>query len=110
MVSPPQSVFESDDEDEDDEAHHVREAIRDLFARRSEDRMHPHPRTSPPPRPERPVTPSIFAKTGGQMKELLATAKDGAKSMHTSRAERRRNELRSRIRVIPEVNVEENMI
>lgn len=106
-VSPPRSVFETDDDDEEGD-HHMREAIKDFFVRRSEERASTDAiiQRPPPPRPERPEAPGLLSKTGDHVKELFVS---GAKRVHTSRAEKRRNELRSRIRVIPEGNAEENV-
>ena len=114
IASPPRSVFDTDDENDDEAGdHNVREAIKGYFARRSEDQVSTEPivqRPLPSPQPERPDTPRVFAKTGGQVKELFSGARNGVKMLHTSRAEKRRNQLRSRIRVIPEGATEDNFI
>ncbi|CAM1506627.1 Fc.00g062680.m01.CDS01 [Cosmosporella sp. VM-42] len=113
MTSLPHSVYETDEEEDEADDHHVREAIKGYFARRSEDRLSTEPimhRPLPPPRPGRPETTGVFAKTGGQVKELFSGARNGMKSLHTSRAEKRRNQLRSQIRVIPEGTTDDNYI
>lgn len=109
-ASPPRSVFETDDDEEEGD-HHMREAIKDFFVRRSEERASTdailqRPPPPPPPRPVRPEPTGILSKTGDHVKELFV---NGAKRVHTSKAEKRRNELRSRIRVIPEGIVADNV-
>lgn len=104
-ASPPHSVFETEDEYDEAGDHHMREAIKDFFVRRSEDRSSTEAMIQRP-LPEGPEPSSILLKTSGQMKDFFA---HGAKKVHTSRAEKRRNQLRSQIRVIPEGIVADNM-
>ncbi|KAF4987507.1 hypothetical protein FDECE_15407 [Fusarium decemcellulare] len=113
VISPPRSIFETDDEEEfDGDNDHMREAIKDFFVRRSEERTSVEmviPRSLPRhlERPEQPHQPpqqqqqqqqhhhnnhhhGLFGKTGVQVRDLFA------------RGERRRTQLRSHIRMIPE--------
>ncbi|KAM5351743.1 hypothetical protein ACJ41O_004466 [Fusarium nematophilum] len=108
VISPPRSVFETDDEEDlDGDDGSVREVIKEFFARRSEERTSTEmvvPRALPR-NLERPEQPGLFEKTGVQVKDLLSSARDGARMIQAARDERRRNHLRSRIRMIPEEEV-----
>ncbi|KAF7560884.1 hypothetical protein G7046_g3271 [Stylonectria norvegica] len=83
VVSPPRSVFETDDEEyEEDEDHKVR-VIKEFFARRSEDRAAIEPYSAPaaphaPPPSRRPDTPRLFSKTGGQ---TISAETDGSSEL-----------------------------
>ncbi|KAM0434648.1 hypothetical protein ACHAPT_003747 [Fusarium lateritium] len=108
MISPPRSIFETDDEEEiDGDDGSVREVIKDFFARRSEERTSTEmviPR-SLPRQLERPEQSGLFVKTGSQVRDLFASARDGAKMIQAARGERRRTQLRSQIRMIPEEEI-----
>ncbi|RBQ65401.1 hypothetical protein FVER53590_08115 [Fusarium verticillioides] len=106
VVSPPRSTFEIDDEDElyaDDGG--MREVVKDIFAR-SEKRNSIElgmPR-SIPHCPKKSPEHKSFSRTGVQVKDLISNARDGARLIQT-RGERRRNQLRTQIKMIPEEEV-----
>ncbi|KAL2694229.1 hypothetical protein Neosp_000804 [[Neocosmospora] mangrovei] len=108
IISPPRSIFETDDEEDiDGDDGSVRETIKDFFARRSEERTSAEmviPR-SLPRQLERPEQSGLFVKTGSQVRDLFASARDGAKMIQAARGERRRTQLRSQIRMIPEEEI-----
>ncbi|KAK7431130.1 hypothetical protein QQZ08_002411 [Neonectria magnoliae] len=101
VTSPPRSVFEtSDDEESDLEDGPIREVIRDFFSRRADERSVSEaaiPRSMPYQQVER-----SDEVAGAKVKDILTSAKDGAKMMHFSKTERRKHQLRTQIRIIPE--------
>lgn len=103
VESSPCSVFEtSDDEGEEGDDGNVMGVIKDFFVRKSEEQPAFGAPRIPPRHPARLQQPRLLTKTGEQVKDLLANARDGAWTMQTSREDKRRNELRGRIRVILE--------
>lgn len=102
VESSPRSVFDVSDEEDDEEENNMKGVIKDFFVRKSDDRSSLEAPRIPPRHPARLQQPRILSRTGGQVKELIHTARDGARTMQTSREDKRRNELRSRIRVIRE--------
>ncbi|RGP62894.1 hypothetical protein FLONG3_10116 [Fusarium longipes] len=105
VISPPRSTFEMDDDYEfyGDEGS-VRGVLKEFFVRRTEERTSTElvtPRSMPRIM-EQPQDHRILSMTGVQFKDLLSNARDGAKSIQMGRAERRRTQLRTQIRVIPE--------
>ncbi|KAF4446408.1 hypothetical protein F53441_9948 [Fusarium austroafricanum] len=107
VISPPRSTFEIKDDDEfygDDGS--VRGVLKDFFARRSEERTSIElgiPR-SIPQFSDQPQEHRALSKTGVQVKGLLSNARDGARLIQ-ARSERRRTQLRTRIKMIPEEEV-----
>ncbi|PTD09150.1 hypothetical protein FCULG_00008283 [Fusarium culmorum] len=107
VISPLRSTFEIEDEYGffgDESSVSVRGVTRDFFARRSEERTSTELGTprSMPQIPEQPQEHRILSMTGVQVKTLLSNARDGAKSIQISRVERRRTQLRTQIKMIPE--------
>ncbi|KAG5742983.1 hypothetical protein H9Q69_012559 [Fusarium xylarioides] len=107
VVSPPHSTFEIDDEDElyaDDGS--MREVVKDFFARRSEERnsMELGMPRSIPQLPEKSPEHKSLTRTGVQVKDLISNARDGARLIQ-ARGERRRTQLRTQIKMIPEEEV-----
>ncbi|UZP44305.1 hypothetical protein NXS19_012117 [Fusarium pseudograminearum] len=107
VISPLRSTFEIEDEYGffgDESSVSVRGVTRDFFARRSEERTSTELGTprSMPQIPEQPQEHKILSMTGVQVKTLLSNARDGAKSIQISRVERRRTQLRTQIKMIPE--------
>ncbi|KAJ4249384.1 hypothetical protein NW762_012235 [Fusarium torreyae] len=105
IVTPPRSTFETDDDDEfDGDDGSVREVIKDFFARRSEERNSVElgiPR-SMPHISEQLQQPKALSKTGVHVKDLISNARDGARLIQAARGERRRTQLRTQIKMIPE--------
>jgi hypothetical protein len=108
VISPPRSTFEADDDgevDEDDGS--MRGVIKDFFIRRSEERTSVDlgiPRSMPQVS-EGPQEHKTLSKTGVQVKDLLSNARDGARLIQAARGERRRTQLRTQIKMIPEEEV-----
>ncbi|KIL90761.1 hypothetical protein FAVG1_05456 [Fusarium avenaceum] len=106
VISPPRSTFEADDDEEvdDDDDGSMRGVIKDFFIRRSEERTSVDlgvPRSMPQVS-EGPQQHKTLSKTGVQVKDLLSNARDGAKLIQAARGERRRTQLRTQIKMIPE--------
>ncbi|KPM41763.1 hypothetical protein AK830_g4772 [Neonectria ditissima] len=90
VASPPRSVFEtSEGEDSELEDGPMREVIRDFFHRRADERS----------TGEAAIPRSVPHQ---QAKDLATNAKDGAKMLHMPKTDRRRHQLRTRIKIIPE--------
>ncbi|KAF4344740.1 hypothetical protein FBEOM_1281 [Fusarium beomiforme] len=104
IISPPRSTFEIDDDDEvhtDDGS--MREVVKDFFARRSEERnsMELGMSCSISECSENSPEHKSLLRTGVQVKELISNARDGARLIQ-ARGERRRTQLRTQIKMIPE--------
>lgn len=117
VSSTPCSVFESDDDDdvEEESGNDVRDSFIDFFRPRStlespSEASVPRSQPSGSDQAGQPPSPGLLMRTGGQVKDFLANARHGARKLHVSRAEKRRNQLRTQIRVIPEVEHENNFI
>ncbi|KAF5658060.1 hypothetical protein FHETE_10079 [Fusarium heterosporum] len=108
-VSPSRSTFEVDDDDDEFDADDgsMREAIKDFFARRSEDRTSKDMGIpcSVSESSETSQDHKIVTKTGVHVKDLLSNAREGARFIQNSRGERRRTQLRTEIKMIPEEEV-----
>jgi hypothetical protein len=108
VISPPRSTFEIDDDEElDGEDGSVRGVLKDFFARRSEERSSFELGTprSMPQIPEQSREHKTLSMSGVQVKDLLTSARDGARLIQVARGERRRTQLRTQIKVIPEEEV-----
>lgn len=95
------SAFDSDSDD--DRRAGWRRTLMTAASPKSEERQAPAERTVIPSirqRLEEPDVPSMWARRGDQMKDLLASARDRARLLQVSKAERRREELRKRIKVV----------
>ncbi|KAM0347041.1 hypothetical protein ACHAPU_004980 [Fusarium lateritium] len=107
-VSPSRSTFEIDDDDVfDGDDGSMREAIKDFFARRSEERTS---RDMGIPRSmsecsETSQEHKTVTKSGVHVKDLLSNAREGARLIQVSRGEGRRTQLRTEIKMIPEEEV-----
>ena len=108
VISPPRSTFEIDDDEElDGDDGSVRGVLKDFFARRSEERSSVELGTprSMPQVPEQSREHKTLSMSGVQVKDLVASARDGARLIQVARGERRRTQLRHQIKVIPEEEV-----